>query len=191
MADDRRLPPQEGDPKSPTGAEPVREASTGGAARGVDGVLARFTETAALDQAIVKLESAGFSHEDLGLPEVDPTPEQAAADAGSASANSDVDAQQRNVFGSAVGGSAAAMAAAAVTAATGGVAVAIAGAAVGAGAAIAGAAHLLTKALGSSEQRGREQKAKAGNLVLAVRTTTAEKRERAKAVLRESGGALL
>ncbi len=156
-----------------------------------DGVLARYRQTTMLDHAILVLETKGFGREDLGLPEINPAPEHATAEAGSKPADESVEAQQSRVFHSAVGGSFAAMMAATAVAATGGVAAAVAGAALGAGAVVAGAANAISRAVGDSEQQDRERKAEHGTLVLAVRTTSPERRDIACAVLRETGGELL
>jgi hypothetical protein len=154
-------------------------------------LLARFRSTEALDHAIVTLEANGFGRQELGLPEINPTPEHATPEAGSKAADTGVEDQQSRVFHSAVGGSFAAMMGATAVAATGGVAAAVAGAALGAGAAVAGVEHLLNRGLSHSEQLDRERKAREGTLVLAVLATSSERRDRAVDVLRESGGELL
>ncbi len=154
-------------------------------------LLARFRSSEALDHAIVTLEAHGFGREELGLPEINPPPEHATPEAGSKAADTGVEDQQSRVFHSAVGGSFAAMMAATAVAATGGVAAAAAGVALGAGAAVAGVEHLLNRGLSHSEQLDRERKAREGTLVLAVLATSPERRERATAVLQESGGELL
>ncbi len=193
MEDERRLPPDQAEPWATATAGTVSTASAGVAAETLEAweLLARFRSTEALDQAIVKLEAAGFGRGDLGLPEMDPPPERATPEAGSKSADTDLEAQQSRVFLSAVGGAAAAMVAATAVAATGGLAAVAGGVALGAGAAAAGVAHLLSRGLSHSEQLDREQKAAEGKLILAVRTLTPEKRDHAIAILDETGGELL
>jgi hypothetical protein len=154
-------------------------------------LLARFRSTEALDHAIVTLEANGFGRGELGLPELDAPPERATPEASSKPADTDVEAHQSRLVHSGVGGAFAAMMGATAVAATGGVAAAIAGVALGTGAAAAGVAHLLNRSLSHSEQLDREQKAREGRLVLAVLANSAERRDRAVAVLQESGGELL
>lgn len=156
-----------------------------------DFILARFRSSQALDDALHRLEAAGFGREDLGLPEMDVAPVLRTPETASRPADIDTDAQQSRIFHSAVGGSFAAMMAATAVAATGGVAAAVAGAALGVGAAVAGIAHLTSRALSHSEQQDRDRKASEGRLFLAVRTVSDQRRDNAVAVLREAGAEVL
>jgi hypothetical protein len=171
---------------------PEAEAQeTGGALQAWE-LLARFRSTEALDHAITALEANGFERQDLGLPEINPAPENATPEASSKPADSDVEARQSRVMHASTGGSMAAMVAGtAAAAATGGVAAVVAGAALGAGAAVAGATSLLSGGLSHSEQLDREQKAREGRLVLAVLAKSDKRRDSAVAILQEVGGELL
>lgn len=156
-----------------------------------DFILARFRSSADLDEAIKFLESAGFGRADLGLPDLDLPPELQTPELASKPADTDVDAQQVRVFHSAVGGSFAAMMAATAVAATGGVAAAVAGIGIGVGAAVAGLANLTSRALSHSEQQDRDRKAAEGKLLLAVRTDSPARRERATDIMRQAGAEVL
>jgi len=154
-------------------------------------VLARFRSTDALDHAIQTLKISGFDRGDLGLPEVNPPVERATPEAGSAAAETGTGAQQSRVFHSAVAAAIAAMIGALIAAAKGGGIAAIAGAAIGAAIVVGIIAELIVRAFGNATQRRRDRSAAQGKLVLAVRTGSAERRERASVVLREAGGELL
>ena len=155
-------------------------------------LLARFRSTEALDHAITALQASGFERQDLGLPEINPAPENATPEAASKPADSDVEARQSRMMHSSTGGSFAAMVAGTAAAAvTGGAAAAVAGAALGAGAVVAGASALASGGLSHSEQLDREQKAREGTLVLAVLAKSDERRDRAVTILQENGAELL
>lgn len=140
-----------------------------------------------LNTAIKALEDSGFDRADLSLPEIDPPAERATPEAGTAEADTDVEAQQSRLVHSAVGGSFAAMMAATATAATGGVAAAVAGAAIGTGLAVGAAANAISRWASNEEQKERDRRAIEGKLVLAVRATDPVRRDRAVAILRAAG----
>ena len=125
-----------------------------------------------LNTAIKALENSGFDRADLSLPEIDPPAERATPEAGTAEADTDVEAQQSRLVHSAVGGSFAAMMAATATAATGGVAAAVAGAAIGTGLAVGAAANAISRWASNEEQKERDRRAIEGKLVspFALRT---------------------
>jgi hypothetical protein len=154
-------------------------------------VYARFASSQLLDDAIKKLETAGFDRDSLGLPDIQPDICHATPEAGSQAADTDVEAQQSRLMHASTGGAVGAMLGATAVAATGGVAAAVAGAAIGVGAAVGGLAHLMSGALSHSGQQDRERRAAEGRLVLGVRALTPDKHERAVEILRESGGVLL
>lgn len=154
-------------------------------------VLARFRSPEAMDQAIERLKVGGFERGDLGLPEIDPPPERATAEAGSLPADSGSGTQQYRVFYSAVFGAVAAMIGALIAATQRGGMAAIGGAAVGAGLIVGIVVELIVRSRGRATQRQREQAASRGKLVLSVRTGSAERRERACTILRDAGGELL
>jgi hypothetical protein len=187
MQDERRLP----DEPDPGPAGPPEPNETGSPTLASDAVYARFSSSQALDDAIRKLETAGFDRDSLGLPDMQPDERHATPEAGSKTADTGADARQARVLHASTGGAIGAMVAATAVAATGGVAAAVAGAALGAGAAVGGLAHLLSGALSHSEQQDRERRAAEGRLVLGVRALTPERHERAVEILRETGGILI
>lgn len=154
-------------------------------------VLARFRSPEAMDRAIDKLKSSGFDHGSLGLPEVDPPASRNTLEAGSQEIATDTGAQQRRVLSVSVLGAIAAMIGALIAATKGASVAAIAGAAIGAGIVVAIVVELIGRAIRRTALRRRADTAAQGKLVLAVRTDSAERRERARAVLRETGGELL
>jgi hypothetical protein len=156
-----------------------------------DALLARFRSSQTLDDAITRLEAAGFGREDMGLPDIAPPAERNTPEAGSKAAETDAEDHYVRVFHSSVGGSFAALMAAAAVAATGGAVAAIAGVAIGVGAAVAGAANLLHRALSHSEQIERDRRAAEGRLILAVRVPTPDRRRRAEAAIRDTGGEII
>lgn len=156
-----------------------------------DALLARFRSSQALDDAIRRLETAGFGRDDLGLPDIAPPTEQNTPEAGSKAADTGDEASYVRAFHSSVGGSFAALMAATAVAATGGAVIAIAGAAVGAGAVVAGAANLISRAFSNTEQADRDRKAAEGRLFLAMRVPTPDRRQRAETIVREVGGEIV
>ena len=150
-------------------------------------VFALMPSGEVLDDAIKRLESAGFDRADLSLPEIDPPPDRATPEAGAKQPDTDVEAQQARVMHSGVGGAAAAMIAATATAATGGAAAVVAGVAIGSGLAVGAAAHAISRALSNQEQADRDRKIAAGKLVLSVRAPTDERQARAVDILRTAG----
>lgn len=154
-------------------------------------VLARFRTTEAMDRAVKTLEASGFDHGSLGMPEVNPPGERATPEAGSQEVATDTGEQQSRIVHSAVGGAIAAMIGALIAATQRGGMAAIGGAAIGAGLVVAIVIQLIVRAIDNAGQRRREVTAASGKLVLAVRTDSAERKERASAVLHEAGGELL
>ena len=154
-------------------------------------VFALMPTSALLNEAIKRLEAAGFDRADLSLPEIDPPPERATPEAGAKDPDTGVEAQQSRLLHSGVGGAIGAMAAATAVAATGGAAAAIAGAAIGGGLVVGGVAHVISRGASEEEQEDRDRKAAAGKLVLSVRAPTTERQAHATAVLRAAGATRL
>jgi hypothetical protein len=132
-------------------------------------VRATFAHPDQMQDAVSKLSMSGFDRADLSLPshgliEGTETPE-----AGSKPASTEADSRQARTLGASTAAAAAAMAAAGVTIATG------------------GGVFAATDAAKSSEQSDRDDRAEHGELVLAVRTPTEEKRSEADAILRAAG----
>jgi hypothetical protein len=109
-------------------------------------------------------------------------------EAGARPVDTEEDARQARTLHTSAAASLAGMAAAGVVIATGGAAApAVAAAAAGAGLA-GGLAYGMSSAVNRDEQIDRDQRASAGELILSVHASSAEKREQAKAILREAGG---
>jgi len=154
-------------------------------------VFALMPTSAVLNEAIKRLETAGFDRADLSLPEIDPPPERATPEAGAKEPDTGIEAQQSRLLHSGVGGAIGAMAAATATAATGVAAAAIAGAAIAGGLVVGGIAHTISRGASEEEQQDRDRKAAAGKLVLSVRALTAKRQARAADVLRAVGATRL
>lgn len=170
----------------------VREESAGiGATKPAGEVLARFRSPEAMDRAIEQLKVNGFDRGSLGVPELDPPASRATPEAGSAAIATPSGLQQRRVFYSSVLGAFAAMIGALIAAAVGWGMGGIAGLAIGLGIVVAIAAELISRAIDNSNLQTERHKAASGRLVLAVRTRSSESQERARAVLRDTGGEVL
>lgn len=150
-------------------------------------VQAVFASDAALQAAIGQLEQAGFDRADFSLPVAGQTASGSTPEQGATTPVTQTDVRQARTLGVSLAGSVGALAAAGATIATGGAAgIAIAAAAaagIGAGA-VAGATG---NAADSARRDSIESSAAAGTLTLTVRTPTAERRERAKAILDRLG----
>lgn len=149
-------------------------------------VRAVFGRPEQMQDAVSRLSLAGFDRAEMSLPSPDapaggPSPEA------SKPASTDEDARQMRTLGASTAASVAAMAAAGITIATGGAAAPAVAAALLAGGAAGGATFAAQEAANSSEQTSRDVMAATGELVLAVRTRTNEKRSEAEAILQSAG----
>jgi hypothetical protein len=151
-------------------------------------VRATFSDSARLQDAISQLTVAGFDRADLSLPEASPPIERSTPESVAKEPDTDVDAQQARTVHTSTAAAVAGIAAAGITAATGGAALPIAAAAVIAAGVVGGGTYAVSSAVNSSEQEDRNVRAASGTLILAVRVTTQEMRERAEAILRAAGG---
>ena len=148
---------------------------------------ATFANSDQMQDAVNRLGVSGFDRADLSLPshgliEGSQTPEE-----GTKPANTEEDARQARTLGASTAASIAAIAAAGVTIATGGAAAPAVAVAIAAGGAAGGSVFAVSGAANNAEQRDRNQRAAHGDLVLAVRTDSEEKRTHAEAILREAG----
>ncbi len=150
-------------------------------------VQAVFASNAALEEAIGRLREAGFDHADLSLPHARPAAQEATPEQGADDPLTHDDTQQMRTMETSMAGTVGAFAAAGVTVATGGAALAAAAAAAAVGAGAAAIAHTARNAAVGAQQQGRDEAARRGELVLAVRTTDADRRGRAEALLRAAG----
>ena len=152
----------------------------------VQEMQARFPTDATLQDAMAKLELAGFDRADLSLPDphaaVD-TPDSADA------ATGDIDRGQLRTMASGMAGTTAGFAVAGVLLATGGIAAPVVAALGGASAigtvlATSGASNAVDAAAAAA----RDALGAEGKLILAVRIRSTELAAKAEAVLREAGG---
>ncbi len=150
-------------------------------------VQAVFASDATLQDAMTRLERGGFDRADLSLPYAHPATSEATPEQGADQPVTDTDMQQTRTLGTSMAGTVGAFAAAAATVATGGAAAVVIGAAAAAGAGAAALAHSAGQAAESAQHDDREAAAQRGELVLAVRATTDERRSRAEDLLRQAG----
>jgi Flp pilus assembly protein TadB len=151
-------------------------------------VRATFADPDAMQEAVSRLETAGFDRADLSLPEVAPPVERDTPEWGAKAVDTEPDARQARTLHVSGAAAAVALGAAAVVIAFGAsVGWAIVAAIVGAIIA-GGVVYLLSSAANQSEQMDREFKAATGTLVLSVRSSTEAKRIEAQAILRAAGG---
>lgn len=151
----------------------------------VQEIQANFLTDAALQDAIGKLEHAGFDHADLSLPDPyapDGTPDSAEA------ATDDVDRGQLRTMASGMAGTTAGFAVAGALLATGGLAAPVV-AAIGGASAIGTvlATSGTSNAVDAAASTARDRLAAEGKLILAVRIRSTELATKAEALLREAG----
>ncbi len=150
-------------------------------------VRARFDSADRMQDATGKLEMAGFDRADLSLPEPHPPLARSTPESGAEPVDTDVDAQQARTMHASTAASIAAIAAAGLTIGTGGAAAPAIGAALGAAGAFGAGTYFISRSASSREQRQRDERAEAGELILSVHTKSAEKRGEAERILHDSG----
>jgi len=150
-------------------------------------VRATFHDSDQMQAAVNELTMRGFDRAELTLPARGHSLGEAGSD-GDKPVSTDEDARQLRTLGASTAASAVGMAAAGIVIATGGAALPAVAAAVLGGAAAGGATFAATEAGVAGEQQTRDDQAAAGHLVLSVRTPTAEKVEKARAILTSAGG---
>lgn len=148
-------------------------------------VRATFSDADKMQDAVSRLSRSGFDRAELSLPSAAGAPGALAA--GSKPASTEADARQARTLGASLAGTAAALAAAGVTIASGGAAIPAVAAAAAAGGAAGGATFAAHGAANAAEQRDRDARAEAGDLVLTVRAGTPAKQSDAEAILRTAG----
>jgi hypothetical protein len=153
----------------------------------MQGVRATFASSEQMQDAVNRLSLSGFDRADLSLPSPGVIQGTETTETGTKPASTDTDAQQARTLGASTAAAAAAMAAAGITIATGGAAVPAVAAAVVAGGAAGGAVFAGHHTGDVVEQAERDDRAKSGELVLAVRAATEAKRAEADAILRAAG----
>lgn len=150
-------------------------------------VRGNFETSEHMQEAVNKLSVSGFDRADISLLSPEFVDGSGTTEDGVKPAATGSDAQQARTLGASTAAAAAAMAAAGITVATGGAAAPAVAAAVLAGGAAGGGVFAAAGAAGHAEQRDRDQRAGSGDLVLAVVTRTAVKRQDAEAILRAAG----
>lgn len=150
-------------------------------------IVGRFDSSDRMDDAIGRLELAGFARAELSLPEPSPPVERSTPDSGAKPPYTDDDAQSARTLHASGAATVAALAAAGVTVGTGGAAAPAFAAAVGAGALAGGATFVVTKASDDQEQRDRDARASAGALLLSVRAPDAARQAEAEGIMRSAG----
>jgi len=141
-----------------------------------------------MQDAVTELEQSGFDRADLSLPETTASANHLTPETGAKPVDTEEDARQARTLHTSGAAASAGLAAAGVVIATGGAAAAAVAAAVVGGGAAGGIAYALTSVSNKEEQSDREARAASGELVLAVRAPTPEKRAEAEAILRAAGG---
>jgi hypothetical protein len=150
-------------------------------------VRAKFATPAQMQDAVTRLSISGFDRADMSLPSPELLQGIETPESGTKPVSTDVDAQQARTLGASTAAAVAAIAAAGITVATGGAAAPAIAAAAVAGGAAGGSVFAARRAVDGVEQDNREDRAASGELVLAVRAPTVEKRSKAEAVLRAAG----
>ena len=146
-----------------------------------------FPSDEALQKAIGELTLAGFDRAEFSLPNVDVAPAQATPEQSSENPTTDVDIRQVRTMGTSMAGFAGAAAAAGATLATGGAAGLAIAAAAAIGVGSAAVANAGGQAADAAQSAGRDEKAKAGKLILAVRTSDHGKSDQVQAIMRQAG----
>lgn len=169
------------DDPAATSKEAPRRAGTAFEVQGL------YATDAAMQEAVAQLTLAGFDRAELSLPIAQLDPAHATAETSAEVPTTLIDVQQTRTMATSMAGTIGAFAAAGAIIATGGAAaVAIAGAAaIGGGA--AALVHTVGDGIAANEQHRLDDRAAAGELVLSVRTFTADKRDIAMRVLRDCG----
>jgi hypothetical protein len=150
-------------------------------------VRARFDSADRMQEATGKLEMSGFNRADLSLPEPHAPTARSTPESGAEPVDTDVDAQQARTVRASTAASIAAVAAAGLTIGTGGAAAPAIAAALAAGSAFGAGGYFISRSASSSEQRQRDERAEAGELILSVHTTSPEKRAEAERILHDCG----
>lgn len=148
---------------------------------------ALFPSDAALQEAISRLELAGYDRADLSLPHVVTPAAKATPEQGAENPDSDEDNRQMRTLHASGAGSAAALLAAGVVIGSGGAAAPAVAAAIGAGVGGALLSETGSHIADAAQHESREAAARAGRLVLAVRLRDEKRTEDALEIMRRAG----
>lgn len=140
-----------------------------------------------MQDALSELTLAGYDRPDFSLPEDQPAGEVVSPNESAEAATDDVDKRQLRTMGTSMAGYAGAVAVAGATLATGGAAGLAITAAVAVGAGTAATANAAGQAADNAQVEGRNQRARDGKLVLAVRTSTSDQADQVMALMRKAG----
>jgi len=151
------------------------------------GVRATFADASRMQDAVSQLSVSGFDRADMSIVTPALARGETISESDTKPAATDEDARQMRTLGASTAAAVAALAAAGVTVATGGAAAPAVAAAVVAGGAAGGSVFAGHRAADRSEQRDRDERAAAGELILAIRAVTGAKRMEAAALLRAAG----
>ena len=146
-----------------------------------------FPSDAALQKAIGELTLAGFDRAEFSLPNVDVSAAQSTPDQSSENPTTDVDIRQVRTMGTSMAGFAGAAAAAGATLATGGAAGLAIAAAAAVGVGSAAMANAGGQAADNAQAAGRDEKARAGKLILAVRINDHGKADTVQDIMTRAG----
>lgn len=150
-------------------------------------VQGHFPSDAAMQAALGGLTLAGFDRADFSLPQDQPNQGVQTPNEGAENPTDDIDKSQLRTMGTSMAAYAGAVAAAGATLATGGAA----GVALAAAAAVGAGTGLTANAAGRAAEKAgsddRDERGRAGTLVLAVRVRDAAEAGRASAAMREAG----
>lgn len=153
----------------------------------VQEVQGHFPNDALLQDALGQLTLAGYDRADFSLPQDQPDQAIQTPTEGAESPIDQIDKSQVRTMGTSMAGYAGAVAAAGVTLATGGAAAL----AIAAAAAIGGGSALTANAAGRAADQAskddRDERGRAGTLILAVRVADAESAQSATAIMRQAG----
>jgi hypothetical protein len=153
----------------------------------VQEVQAHFASDAALQDALSQLTLNGYDRADLSLPQEQRTQHVQTPNEGAENPVDHIDRTQLRTMGTSMAGYAGAVVAAGATLATGGAAAVAVAAAAAVGAGGAMVANAAGQAAERIDHEQRDERGRAGTLILAVRVTDAAQADAATAIMRQAG----
>jgi hypothetical protein len=164
----------------------VRPAKAGPSlATAAEELCAAFPSDAAFQDAIARLQQAGFDRADISAPAAVPT--AATPEASAENPNAEDDIRQSRTLHTSMAASVGAVAAAGAVIATGGAALPAVAAAIAGGVGLGAAMQGLTGAADKAQHDLREEAAARGELLLTVRMPTPSRLPAAEAAMRAAG----
>ena len=153
----------------------------------VQEVRGTFPSDQAIQDAISRLEMAGFDRAAISLPDADPLPAQATPEQGAENPEAEDDSRQSRTLHTSMAASVGALAAAGAVVATGGLALPAVAAAIAGGVGLGAAAEGISKASDKLQHDTREEAAARGELLLSVHLRDPAKQGIAEQAMREAG----